>query len=77
MPSFGMLMNRETLLKLKAGTISKDEIIDGLIGSTPLKQISRSIDTGKVRWWLGTTADVHSACKLRLAWDWKPSMCAL
>ena len=44
MPSFGMLMNRETLLKLKAGTISKDEIIDGLIGSTPLKQISRSID---------------------------------
>ena len=44
MPSFGMLMNKETLLKLKAGTISKDEIIDGMIGSTPLKQISKSID---------------------------------
>lgn len=44
MPSLNMIMNRETLLRLKAGTITKDEIIDGLIGSTPLKQLSRGID---------------------------------
>ncbi|MGN1245742.1 MAG: efflux RND transporter permease subunit [Muribaculaceae bacterium] len=44
MPSLNMIMNRETLLRLKAGTIAKDEIIDGLIGSTPLKQLSRGID---------------------------------
>ena len=44
MPSLNAIMNRETLLRLKAGTITKDEIIDGLIGSTPLKQLSRGID---------------------------------
>lgn len=44
MPSFNMLMSRETMLRLKAGTLSKDEVIDGLIGSTPLKQLSRNID---------------------------------
>lgn len=44
LPSFNTLMSKETLVKLKAGTLQKDDIIDGMLGSTPLKQISKSID---------------------------------
>ena len=35
------------MVKLKAGTLSKEELIESLMGSTPLKQISKGID---VRW---------------------------
>ena len=41
------LLNEETMVKLKAGTLSKEELVEKLMGSTPLKQISKGID---VRW---------------------------
>ncbi len=47
LPSFNGLLNEETLVKLKAGTLSKEELIESLMGNTPLKQISKGID---IRW---------------------------
>ena len=47
LPSLNGLMNEETIVKLKAGTLSKEELVESLMGSTPLKQISKSID---IRW---------------------------
>ena len=44
LPSLNGLMNEETIVKLKAGTLSKEELVESLMGSTPLKQISKSID---------------------------------
>ena len=44
LPSMNGLLNQETMVKLKAGTLSKDELIEGLMGTTPLKQISKGID---------------------------------
>ena len=38
---------RRKMVKLKAGTLSKEELVESLMGSTPLKQISKSID---IRW---------------------------
>ena len=35
------------MVKLKAGTLSKEELVESLMGSTPLKQISKRID---IRW---------------------------
>ena len=34
-------------MKLKTGTLSKDELVETLMGTTPLKQISKRID---VQW---------------------------
>ena len=31
-------------MKLKAGTLSKEELVETLMGTTPLKQISKRID---------------------------------
>ena len=47
LPSLNGLLNEEYMGKLKAGTLSKEELIESLMGSTPLKQISKGID---VRW---------------------------
>ena len=47
LPQLNGLLTEETLLQLKSGNIDKDELIDRVMGSTPLRQISRSID---VRW---------------------------
>lgn len=47
LPSLNGLLNEETMVKLKAGTLSKEELVEKLMGSTPLKQISKGID---VRW---------------------------
>ncbi len=43
LPPFGNLLNKETFLKLKSGSLQKEELIESMIGSTPLQQISRSI----------------------------------
>lgn len=47
LPQLNGLLNEETLVQLKSGTLDKDELIDRLMGTTPLLQVSRSID---VRW---------------------------
>lgn len=47
LPQLNSLLTKETLLQLKSGNIDKDELIDRVMGSTPLRQLSRSID---VRW---------------------------
>lgn len=47
LPSLNGLLTQETMVKLRAGTLTKEELVEGLMGSTPLRQISRSID---VRW---------------------------
>ena len=47
LPSLNGLLNEETMVKLKAGTLSKEELVESLMESTPLKQISKRID---IRW---------------------------
>ena len=47
LPSINGLMNKEFLVKLKSGNFDKNEIVETLMGSTPLQQISKQID---VRW---------------------------
>lgn len=43
LPSLNGLLNEETLVKLKTGQISKEYLVESLMGSTPLKQISKDI----------------------------------
>ena len=51
------------MVKLKAGTLSKEELVESLMGSTPLKQISKRID---IRWedpsYHAITDSAASAC---------------
>ena len=47
LPSFNGLMDKDFLVKLQSGNIDKNEIVETLIGSTPLKQVCKQID---VRW---------------------------
>ena len=47
LPSINGLMDKEFLVKLKSGNLDKDEVVETLMGSTPLQQISKKID---VRW---------------------------
>ena len=47
MPSFNALMSDELMVKIMSGRLSSDEIIESLLGTTPLKQICRKVD---VRW---------------------------
>lgn len=42
-PPVGNLLNKEFLLKLKTGALQKEDVIESLIGSTPLQQISKSV----------------------------------
>lgn len=44
MPAVNGLFTEEMLIKLKAGTLSKDDILEGVMATTPLKQISKRID---------------------------------
>lgn len=47
LPSLNGVLSEEMMIKLKTGTLSKEELVESLMGSTPLRQISKSID---VRW---------------------------
>ena len=47
LPSINGLMDKEFLVKLQSGNFDKNEIVETLMGSTPLQQISKQID---VRW---------------------------
>ena len=47
LPSLNGLMDKEFLVKLKSGNLDKTEIVETLMGSTPLQQVSKKID---VRW---------------------------
>lgn len=44
MPSVHGLLTEENIVRLKAGTLSREDLLHGLIGTTPLLQVSRSID---------------------------------
>lgn len=44
LPRLNGLTSEEMLVKLQSGRIDKEELIEQLMGSTPLKQISRRID---------------------------------
>ena len=45
-PPLGDLLTKELLMKLKSGAIQKEDIIEQMIGSTPLQQISKQISLG-------------------------------
>ncbi|MCD8293283.1 MAG: efflux RND transporter permease subunit, partial [Prevotellaceae bacterium] len=47
LPSLGGLLSEEMLVKLRAGTLSKEDLVESLMGSTPLKQVSKRVD---IRW---------------------------
>jgi len=47
MPSFTGLLTRDNLLRLRSGAVSKDEIIRAVLGTTPLRQVSRGVE---VKW---------------------------
>ena len=47
LPSLNGLLTQEMMMKLKTETLSKDELVETLMGTTPLKQISKRID---VQW---------------------------
>lgn len=47
LPSLNGLLNEEMMVKLKAGTLSKEDLVESIMGSTPLKQISKGVD---IRW---------------------------
>ncbi len=47
LPSINGLMDKEFLVKLQSGNFDKNEIVETLMGSTPLQQISKRMD---VRW---------------------------
>ena len=43
LPPVGDLLNKELMMKLKTGALQKEDIIESMIGSTPLQQVSKSI----------------------------------
>ena len=47
LPSLNGVLTEETMLKLKNGTLSKEYLVETLMGSTPLQQICKNID---IRW---------------------------
>ncbi len=46
-PNINALLSEESLLKLKTGTLDRNDIINDIMHTTPLKQVSRGIN---VRW---------------------------
>lgn len=44
MPNINGLLDEETLLKMKTGTIDRSDLIESLVQTTPLKQIGRGIN---------------------------------
>ena len=47
MPSVGGLLSEETIVALQAGTLTREDLVTAIMGSTPLKQVCRSVD---IRW---------------------------
>lgn len=47
LPSLNGLLNDETMVRLKAGTLSKEDLVESIMGSTPLRQVSKAVD---IRW---------------------------
>ncbi|MDO4164696.1 MAG: efflux RND transporter permease subunit [Bacteroides sp.] len=47
LPSLNGLLTEENMVKLQSGMLSKEDLVESLMGSTPLKQISKSVD---IRW---------------------------
>ena len=47
LPSFNGLLSEDNVAKLMAGTLSKDELIESLMTTTPLKQVCKGVD---VKW---------------------------
>ena len=47
LPSVENILNQDMLVKLKSGALDKSELVESLIGSTPLRQICKKVD---VRW---------------------------
>lgn len=43
-PNVGQFLNRSTMQKLMAGTVKREQIVENLIQTTPLKQVSHGID---------------------------------
>ncbi|MBR3619166.1 MAG: efflux RND transporter permease subunit [Bacteroidaceae bacterium] len=46
-PNVGQFLNRSTMQKLMTGTVSREQVIENLIQTTPLKQVSHGID---IKW---------------------------
>lgn len=46
-PNVGQFLNRSTIQKLMAGIVTRDQIVENLIQTTPLKQVSHGID---IKW---------------------------
>ncbi|WP_455667370.1 efflux RND transporter permease subunit [Phocaeicola sp.] len=46
-PSLNGLLSTEMMVKLQSGTLSKEDLVESIMGSTPLKQISKDVD---IRW---------------------------
>lgn len=44
LPNVNKVLNRSTVQRLMAGTMKKDDLVEQLIQTTPLKQVARSID---------------------------------
>ncbi|MGM9758612.1 MAG: efflux RND transporter permease subunit, partial [Parabacteroides sp.] len=44
LPSLNGLLNQEMLIKLKSGTLTKEAIMESMMGSIPLKQIAKKVD---------------------------------
>ena len=47
MPSVGGLLSEETIVAMQAGTLTREDLVTAIMGSTPLKQVCRSVD---IRW---------------------------
>lgn len=43
LPSASDLLNKENMLKLKTGALQKEDLIESMLGNTPLQQVSRDI----------------------------------
>lgn len=43
-PNLNALLTEENMLRLKTGTLGREELVSSVIGTTPLRQVSRSID---------------------------------
>lgn len=47
MPDLSKVVNKETLVRLKTGTLTREDLLADLLGTTPLRQVSREV---KVAW---------------------------
>ena len=46
-PNIGQFLNRSTMQKLMTGTVKREDVIENLIQTTPLKQVSHGLD---IKW---------------------------